>query len=107
MGPPFPAVMPLENEAELAKGMNDKRRGKDFWRLGLGPHRREYQFTLRCVISVRDPDDTNTSSRALRSHRVAVQKLSRVQLFATPIDCITPGFSVLHRLLEFAQTQVH
>ena len=56
MGPPFPAVMPLENEAELAKGMNDKRRGKDFWRLGLGPHRREYQFTLRCVISVRDPD---------------------------------------------------
>ena len=76
--------MPLENEAELAEGMNEKCRGKEFWRIGLGPHRREYQFTLRCVINVRDPDNTNASSRALRSHIVAVQSLSRVRLFATP-----------------------
>ena len=24
-----------------------------------------------------------------------------------PVDCSTPGFPVLHHLLEFAQTQVH
>ena len=32
---------------------------------------------------------------------------SHVQLFATPMDCSTPGFPVLHYLLEFAQTRVH
>ena len=33
--------------------------------------------------------------------------LSHVWLFVTPMDCSTPGFPVLHYLLEFAQTQVH
>ena len=33
-----------------------------------------------------------------------VQLLSRVQLFATRMDCSTPGFPILHYLLEFAQT---
>ena len=38
---------------------------------------------------------------------VAVQSLSHVHLFATPwIACSMPGFSVLHRLLELAQTHV-
>ena len=32
---------------------------------------------------------------------------SYVQLFATPMDCSTPGFPVLHYFLEFAQTHVH
>ena len=36
----------------------------------------------------------------------AVQSLSRVQLF-DPMDCSTPGFSVLHRLWDFVQTHVH
>ena len=36
-----------------------------------------------------------------------VQSLSRVWLFATPWTAATPGFPVLHHLLEFAQTHVH
>ena len=35
------------------------------------------------------------------------QLLSRVRLFVTPWICSTPGFSVLHHLLELAQTHVH
>ena len=37
-----------------------------------------------------------------------VQLLSGVQLFATPLTAAcTPGFPILHYLLEFAQTHVH
>ena len=36
-----------------------------------------------------------------------VQLLSWVWLFATPCTCSTPGFPVLHCLLEFAETNVH
>ena len=36
-----------------------------------------------------------------------VQSLSLVQLFATPMDCSTPGSPVLHSLPEFAQIHVH
>ena len=35
-----------------------------------------------------------------------IQSLSRVWL-CNPMDCSTPGFPVLHYLLEFAQTHVH
>ena len=36
------------------------------------------------------------------------QSLSRVPLFVTPwTDCSMPGFPVLHRLPELAQTRVH
>ena len=35
-----------------------------------------------------------------------VQLLTRGPLFATPVDYHTPGFPVLHHLLEFAQTHV-
>ena len=35
-----------------------------------------------------------------------VQPLSCVRL-CDPMDCSTPGFPVLHRLLEFAQTHIH
>ena len=38
---------------------------------------------------------------------VLVQLLSCVWLFVTPEDCSTPGFPVLHYLLEFAQTHAH
>ena len=36
----------------------------------------------------------------------SVQSLSRVRL-CNPMDCSTPGFPVLHQLLELAQTHVH
>ena len=38
---------------------------------------------------------------------VFVQSLSHVQLFATPLDCSTPGFPVLYHPPEFVQTHVH
>ena len=37
----------------------------------------------------------------------SVQLLSCVWLFVTPRTCSTPGFPVLHHLLELAQTHVH
>ena len=37
----------------------------------------------------------------------SVQSLSHVQLFATPMDCSTPGFHAHHQLPEPAQTHVH
>ena len=36
-----------------------------------------------------------------------VQSLSCVRLFADPMDCSMPGFSVLHYLPEFVQVRVH
>ena len=36
-----------------------------------------------------------------------VQSLSRVWLFATPMDCSTPGFPVHHQLPELTQTLIH
>ena len=38
---------------------------------------------------------------------ITVQSLSHIRVFETPMDCSTPGFHVLHHLLEFAQTHVH
>ena len=43
----------------------------------------------------------------LRVSVQSVQLLSRVRLFATPMDCSTPGFPVHHQLPELAQTHVH
>ena len=40
-------------------------------------------------------------------HVVVAQSLSHVSLFATPMDCSMPGFSVHHQLLELAQTHVY
>ena len=37
----------------------------------------------------------------------SVQSLSRVWLFATPMDCSTSGFPVHHQLPELTQTHVH
>ena len=37
---------------------------------------------------------------------IAVQSLSCVRL-GSPMNCSTPGFPVLHYLLEFGQTHVH
>ena len=41
------------------------------------------------------------------SPMVVVQSLSRVQLFATPMDYSTPGLPVHHQFPEPAQTHVH
>ena len=38
---------------------------------------------------------------------VVVQSPSHVWLIGNPMDCSTPGFPVLHHLLELAQTHVH
>ena len=47
-------------------------------------------------------------SKSVCSYLVVVQSLSHVRLFAAPwTACSTPGFPVLHQLLEFAQTHVH
>ena len=37
----------------------------------------------------------------------SVQSLSHVRLFATPMDCSTPGLPAHHQLSEFTQTHVH
>ena len=37
----------------------------------------------------------------------SVQSLIRVRLFATPMDCSTPGHPLHHQLREFTQTHVH
>ena len=46
------------------------------------------------------------SKDATRKLLVAAQLLSHVQLW-DPTNCSTPGFPVLHHLLEFVQTHVH
>ena len=46
------------------------------------------------------------ASPAILSYIVG-QWPSCVRLFATPMDCSTLGFPVLHYLPEFAQTHVH
>ena len=38
---------------------------------------------------------------------VGVQSLSLCPTFCNPVDCSSPGFSVLHYLPEFAQIHVH
>ena len=38
---------------------------------------------------------------------VVVQSLKLCQALCNPVDCSTPGFPVLHQLLELAQTHVH
>ena len=40
-------------------------------------------------------------------NQVSVQLLSHVWLFATPMDCSTPGFPVHHQFPEPAQIHVH
>ena len=46
-------------------------------------------------------------SMIFRKYVVVVLSLSCVQLFYDPMNCSTPGFPILHYLLEFAQTHVH
>ena len=41
------------------------------------------------------------------NNHVVVQSLSHVRFFATPMDCNTPGFPVLHHIPESAQVRVH
>ena len=42
-----------------------------------------------------------------KSQFSSVQSLSHVRLFATPMDCSTPGLIVHHQLPELAETHVH
>ena len=52
------------------------------------------------------PQDPLVSNSRSPSFDDVVQSLSHVQL-CNPMDCSTPGFLVLHHLLELAQTPVH
>ena len=45
--------------------------------------------------------------RKAMTNLVPVQLLSRVRLFATPMNCSMPGLPVHHQLPELTQTQVH
>ena len=56
-------------------------------------------------ITLRQVSQTQKDKRPMLSFTVA-QSLSRVPLYETPWTS-TPGFPVLHHLLEFAQTHVH
>ena len=46
-------------------------------------------------------------SQAFPGAAVVVQSLSHVRLFGDPMDCSTPGSSVIHYLPAFAQIHVH
>ena len=64
----------------------------------------ERMDTCICMVeSFHSPPETITT--LLISYRCSVAK-SCLTLF-NPIDYSTPGFPVLHYLLEFAQTHVH
>ena len=54
--------------------------------------RREASYTIMC-------------ERFLQEFYFSVSKLCPT--LCDPMDCSTPGFSVLHHLMEFAQTHVH
>ena len=68
-------------------------------------------FDVTVPTNGQDPVLTITvqaqASRPASPSRVVGQPLSRVQLFATPLDCSTAGFPVFHHLLELTQTYVH
>ena len=65
--------------------------------------------SLRTVTAAMQLRDGRSSEEKLRQPN-SVQFISVAQSCLTlcnPMDCSTPGFPVLHQLLELAQTQVH
>ena len=60
-----------------------------------------------------DPENSGKTHRAsitvlaLWLQFSSVQSLSPVRLFATPMDCSTPGLPVHHQLTELTETHVH
>ena len=50
---------------------------------------------------------TSPSIQISNKMGIVVQLVRQVRLFCDPMDCSTPGFPVLHHLLELAQTHVH
>ena len=66
------------------------------------------------VGTVSDTEQNQSACRTASSELVSkliqfssVQSLSCVQLFATPMNCSTPGLPVHHQLPEFTQTHIH
>ena len=55
---------------------------------------------LQWILMIRDTDFEFQLSEILFSHSVVSDSLQ-------PLDCSTPGFPVLHYLLEFAEIHVH
>ena len=56
-----------------------------------------------CYLTGLEKNSRTYYSESLCFHSVAQLCLT----LCGPMDCSTPGFSVLHYLLEFAQTHVH
>ena len=63
--------------------------------------------TVGLLVSGVDSGEAAQCSLHFRGAVVVVLPLSCVELFCDPMDCSTPGFSVLHYLPEFAETRVH
>ena len=57
---------------------------------------KDNQRTIQIISASTVP----TEKQSLSSDPLVVQSRSHVQLFATPMDCNTPGFPVLHYLWE-------
>ena len=69
-------------------------------RLRGAPHFTEWLAQRFCLLT------PETGSQGFNASYYC-WSLSCVRLFATPVDCSTPGSSVLHDLPEFTQTHVH
>ena len=78
--------------------------------------KREEVKWLGCVYVLKDPGSAHKWRSSLNPEwpftlpsSVIVPSLRwvRARTLCDPMDCSTPGFPVLHCLLEFAQTQVH
>ena len=76
-----------------------------------------FQWTLRTDLlqdglvgspcSPRDSQESSpTQTPPKQCTHIVVQSPTHVLVFVTPVDCSTPGFSVPHHLLEFAQVHV-
>ena len=73
-------ILSIRKNTVVVKGNNPSNREKNWW-VSINDWKRGLTFVI-------------------------VQLLSHVWL-CYPVDCSTPGFPVLHSLLEFAQTHVH
>ena len=78
-----------------------------------------FNFKVKCIFA-KNVSPSYPVSRIMKSEKMStsvfpdvkykfssVQSLSRVWLFAAPMDCSTPGLPALHHLPQFAQTHVH
>ena len=75
--------------------------GCDSWTIKKIEHRRIDAFKLWCWRRLLRVPWTSRRSNQF----ISVNQLC--QILSNPVDCSTPGFPVLHYLLELAQTHAH